>query len=609
MVIREYLRTLILGSSLLLPDKNRLTELFTYEITNNINFAVYILIIIIFNIILLVFIFKSQRFANLSLGYGFLLILCGLVLHKIKVIEFLTNNGIRLKEKSKINYLSHLVGFEKNKMSAFLTEEYSNPFKPKIYVDKPSINMKNLVDSKNDHESDTSSSQENSKKRSFKKIVKSFTKQPRFGIKQIKQPLKVKQFHQLQLNADTLPKLVTMNINQYNYSLIFLNDIRTILNQKLKNEKNLIIFYKNLEEQKKAIDILITDFSKKFDNFTKMSKLISAELFALNSSPKYFKFELNDLKLEVDKFFKIRQSIHKDNNLSILNYIDNILNLQKVNKDMQFVGNNDQIIKNVIKTRFLFLCIAIVCLFFICCTALNYYRCYQLLYITICMILVLLSFLSILFLLYAQILDKDCKSGRVVGCKMYLNSGSKYTAKLRQSELFKESETFKKNLEEFLKDTNENLKSLQNYIVNLSNENISYRVLIFKNLFDKILFVRDDFPEIVKSKIDTKKYFELIKDMYNILDQLLYKLNSKIKEEILEIFIKEIGYGYYINSDKQLLVDNVISLLSQKRNDEDLKLSAKCGSILDKLCMSKEYIENIFNLIVLSCVIILIFLI
>lgn len=87
--------------------------------------------------------------------------------------------------------------------------------------------------------------------------------------------------------------------------------------------------------------------------------------------------------------------------------------------------------------------------------------------------------------------------------------------------------------------------------------------------------------------------------MCNILDKISVKLNDKIKLDILNIYLREMSLGYYIKINKDLLVDNILNVVSTRQSEEDLKLSVKCGSLLEKLCMSKEYLEDIFNLIII----------
>lgn len=89
MILREYLRYLILGSPFILPDLKQLFPLFKYEITNNVHFMIFIFFVFIFILYFIFLIWTYNRNSNLVISYGFLLIGCSLILHKLKVIEFL----------------------------------------------------------------------------------------------------------------------------------------------------------------------------------------------------------------------------------------------------------------------------------------------------------------------------------------------------------------------------------------------------------------------------------------------------------------------------------------------------------------------------------------
>ncbi|WUR02459.1 uncharacterized protein VNE69_01395 [Vairimorpha necatrix] len=696
MLIKDYLRTLILGAP--------------YQ------FVIFILLLLIFNIIVISFIWKSYDHINLGLGYGILLILCALILHKIKVIE-------------RLNIEKSTRGRNKDNISQLLSDNTKQNNNTNFNFDSSKqIND----DNKQNH-------------KIYTEQFKNYNKKDR-------------------------------NISQYKNNIIndsptlyqtsdFILKFKNTLQLKIQNESSFNKFYENLQERKKITQKLLQDFTKDFDIFIKMSRKISTELFALNSSPKYFKFEFADLKSEIDKFFDIKKI---NNNQFILNYINNFIKLENNNKKTRFLGRHNKIIKNILKIRYIFLIISIICMVFFCSTVFNFVVFYKIFYVLMCFIITMISFISLVMLFYGQILDKDCKYGKIDGCQFYLRQKSqsiskkfqvpekgqnsikgilvpekavnilaqekgqnilvpeksqnvlvpekgakyltiekgqnftvpvqsaknltskkgqnftvpetrskvltnekgqnftlpetrpKFTQKsqnfivpesrpkfpvqkgqnsikgilvpvqsaknltikkdqnssnfspvnekavnflaqekahnIAKNENSKDLLEFQKIINNFLETTNQNIKSYQSYLHKLFNEQVSYRILIFKNLFDKLLFVRDDFPEIIKNKIDSSKYFDNIRNMYQILDTIPIKLNYKIKEDMLEIFKKEVEYGFYIKTDSDLLIEKMVNEIFIRKKEEEKTLSKKCGEILDRLCISKENVDEMINL-------------
>lgn len=281
----------------------------------------------------------------------------------------------------------------------------------------------------------------------------------------------------------------------------FLDVFSNVFVKKAKNELDFQVFLKELKNMKMELDKLITDFKIEFDNFNAMSKTIQTELFALNSSPKYFSFEYNDLKNEIEKFFNISSVKQNNRQADLLSYIKNVVNLKDINDNSKFENDSNNILKQIFKLRYIYLGMSIIALIFLIFSILEYQIYLGFFHILICIFLSFTIIISVCILLYVQVLDKDCKSGRIKGCKMYLNNGSKYVTNLRKTELFRESQIFKNDLDNILESTNLNL---QNFIHGLFNEKVSHKILVFNNLFDKIIFVRDEFKSITNNKINEK---------------------------------------------------------------------------------------------------------
>ncbi|KAK6090763.1 hypothetical protein P3W45_000008 [Vairimorpha bombi] len=471
---------------------------------------------------------------NLVLAYGFLLIGCSLFLHKLKVVEYLNSKN---QENQETGYIAQLFGI-RNERKDFLNVggNFLNSGEIKK-VRQNNVEIRMASSSLKDNQ---------------------IVKKPKLG---------------------------------------FLEGFTSILLKKSRNETDFKIFVKDLKSLKMEVDKLMADFKNEFDSFNKMSKTIQTELYALNSSPKYFSFEYNDLKNEVERFFVIASMKQSDRQTALLSYIKNVVDLKDINNNNKFENDSNRIFKKIGKFRYIFLVIAVIAIIFLILSVLENQVFVPGFYISLCIFLSILSVLNICILVYTQALDKDCKSGRIRGCKIYLNNGSRYVTNLRKTELFRESQIFKNDLDSVLESTNINLQNMQTYIHGLFNERVSHKILVFNNLFDKILFVRDDFKAITNNKINEKEYYTHIRNMYNILDRISSKLNEKIKIDILEIYTKEMSLGYYIKTNKDFIVDNVLNVVATRKNEEDVKLSAKCGSLLEKLCLSKEYVEDIFNLI------------
>lgn len=646
MIYKELLRNLILGSPILSITATALVSFLILAFKYSLSFKIFIFIIFLYDVILLLTLKKIVRKNFILFGYGILLTMCGLTLHRIYLIQ---QYNFPEETLHKIFGLKSLIttNFKKSSFSKFehnlelMSPKVSNL---KLYKIVPSNKQIQNTNSDNNEEiayniSPNSSTQLNQQpqivhktqtvhlikpdrsrqinENLYKKNKIDFSKQLNH---EIVQPVKLKlineSFDEKQKEGKSQNYTYDENMNKNKSKL---NNRETIVDEKQTNlllkyrsiliyQNNIIKQFKKLSENLNGLHTIVNDnlktFDKEFYEFYKMSKNIESEMIAFNASPKFFKSVLQNLHSEIDKFFSFKYSPIV-NSESITKYIESILNSKKIEDTMVLKNSKHKILMIIVKFKYFYAIIsAFIILFFILFFLnLQNYELFFKMFIVAC--LFVLSITSVVVLAYVQILDRDCKLGKIEGCKKYLTND---ILEFNRSGAFHDAENFDNNLTQYLLNLKEQLHHLSNKFKDLITEKVNLKILVFKNLFDKINFVREEFKNITKNKVNEEVFYNHIKEMYDILDKFTSILTDDIKFTINEIFIESISNFTFLKLNKSIVIRKIKHYAYNRQKKINKSMSTKCGTLLDKLCLSKEYLEEIFNMHVFFCLFIFILL-
>lgn len=596
MLYKELLRNLILGSPILLPISTTLISFFIFEFKNSITFKIFIFFIFVYDIILLLILKKIIKINNILFGYGLLLMLCGFNIHKINLIqksnfpEKQLQNLFSLKNIFTSSLKNSYLLTSNNKFLSFPTN-IPNMKLYKVNVSNAPIAYKmSTVEDRVNNFDNTNPSTFLIKKPYFVQNTKKVNLINPQQIKQTKTDENVdNKFH---LNNQNLNANVNFKSNidkkQINLLLIY----KSILIDQQYNFKNLKKYSENLNGLYTIVKENLKNFDKEFDDFLKISKTIESEMIAFNASPKFFNSVLNNLHSEIEKFFTLKMEFKFSTDL-LTNFIENILKLKNMGNYIVLKDSKHKTLKIIVKFKYFYIVISLVVIIFFILIILQLPNLDLLFQIFIVFCLIIFSIISLIVLAYVQILDRDCKQGKIEGCKKYLSMD---IPEFNRSDSFQDSLNFENNLNQYISKFKEQVKILEKDFKVLITEKVGVKILVFKNLFDKINFVREEFKNITKNKVNEEIFYNHIKEMYDILDKLSSILTNDLKFTIYELYVKSSDNFLYLYLNKELVIKKIKAYAIDRQKKIDKSMSSKCSTLLDKLCISKEYLEDIFNM-------------
>lgn len=607
MSVRDYLRIKILGSSLVIPNTNDLIPLLKYEMRNSFMFLLYIAFVVVIVVSSIFIGIRRNKKTYLLYILGFSLIYCAFILQK--------GTSIQPKNKKKASFLIDKKS-EKGR-SSMLTTFLA---KTKVIYKKAEgligIDKKSMLHGGRRH------------KKSHLRMVEvtnedlNFPEAQQTHVQYLKStpmcvPLKVNTTESRTINlkeVDCLKK----DTNLQNKAIItdstidYLNKLQEVFIDYKENTINLKKFINRLSEIEKRTKEEMTRFKINFDEFIKQGKVIETEMLGFNAPIRFLNSEYENLVNEVDKYFYLTRNLkdEKYNPIPLI-YIENILKTRKVldSSNNENIINTDRIYKHIyyIKILVMILTLLVIANFVVLILDITALQ----VFVTplLCFIFCLFIFSSVIILLDAQLLDRNCKTGTVKDCNFDLENTNDYIDNIRRTEFLTQSEIFKTDIEESLKGSERATVHLNNYVNSLMKDRLNEKIGVFQNLFDKIIFVNENFDDLTKHKVDSNIFYSNIQNMIRSLDTIKNIFSENIKEDSLKLYSNEVKYYYFVAKQKNEVVSKTKSIILGKQQRKSNHKVRECLSILENVCRTRDKLDEmfvfitIFTPILLFCII------
>lgn len=595
MSVRDFLRIKILGSSLVIPNTNDLIPLFMYELRNHFMFLLYLVFIVLIVVSCVLIGIRRNKKTYLLYILGFSLIYCAFILQK--------GTSIQAKNKKKKSFLINKTperGFSST-LKSFLhkTKLLYRKAEGLLGVDRKSM-LHGVSRHKKHHVHKFELENENFPLPEVEKVS-------HFHIQQLKDkpvciPSKVSTNESAHLNLKEVDcrkensNLLHKDI-VYDSTLDYLNKLQEVFIDYKENTINLKRFINRLSEIEKRSKEEMNKFKINFDEFLKLGKVIESEMLGFNAPIRFLNSEYENLVNEVDKYFYLTRNLkdEKYNPIPLI-YIENILKTRKVldSSNNENIINTDRIYKHIkyIKILVVILTLLIIVNFVILILDVASIQ----IFITpiLCFIFSLFIFSSVIILLDAQLLDRNCKTGTVKDCNFDLDNTNEYVDNIRRTEFLTQSEVFKNDVDESLKGSERVTVHLNNYIKILLKDRLYEKINVFENLFDKIVFVNEKFDDLTKNKIDGNAFYANIQNMLRSLDVLKNIFTENIKEDSLQLFTNEVRYYYFLTKQKNEVVSKTKSIIlgrQQRRSNHKVR---ECLTILENVCRTRDKLDEMF---------------
>ncbi|KAF9764967.1 hypothetical protein NGRA_0114 [Nosema granulosis] len=601
MGFRDFIRVRILGSSLVIPNTNDIFTLFVYEFKNSFPFLLYLAFVVLFIISSCWLGWRRSKKTYLLYTLGFSLIFCAFVLQKSTSIElkknsktsFLTSNekttasvlhSFLKKSKRIYHKVENLIGVDKG--SLLLGNQKTSPSKIGISNLKVLGNDKDLVlisQHKKGHHN-IKHTTKNNKKNDVKNVI---CVEPKVNTKEshIKDEDCKKSYNEKQSRIT--------NDSTIDY-LIKLQEVFVDQKENMIGLKRLINNLSQLESKSKEE---MTSFKVNFDDFMKRGKVIETEMLGFNAPIRFLPAEYENLINEIDKYFYLTKHLKNEKfNPIPLIYVENILKTRKIldGRNNEEIINTDKVYKHIkyIKILALVLTLLIIANFVVVLLDISALH----IFISPCLSLVFCLFIisGIVALLDAQILDRNCKTGTVKDCNFDLDKSNDYVQNIRRTEFLTQSEVFKNDVHESLKGSEKRTYELNNYIRVLMKDRLYEKIEVFVNLFDKIIFVNENFDDLTGHKIDSDSFYVNIRNMIKSLEAIKNMFSEDLKEEALKIFTNELKYCYFILKQKDEIVSKTKSIILGKTQRKSNKKVKGCLKVLEELCITRDKLDEIF---------------
>jgi len=642
MQLASNIRLYILGEPLLKPSQHSPQDLFVLEFPSNATFDAYLATVVILMCIgIWLVVFKRPREDGTSLLYviGFMLIFCSYCLQKAIELNKLINKATIDAEVPEQEWFwrkwiyprsqNHAVIADRNAHAESGILEHNtggiSSYLTLIFNSKDTkANRRNTVsvNAQRKHNDQGKAESMHSVQRSIvgtdvsgcagKKSSLECTKEtdsigvenPSLHQYATDMMLSTSSMHTDPKHSGSGSRLVT---SLYDEKLAFANSFETMSGAESKVEKrevtlrNLMrIFeykYKIDEDLKKHTSIIrkaeaqtnkiLEEFSVTFQAFMKEAEKIEMEMIGFNASTRYLRISFNELKAEIKKYFYGVPDVVALN--GVLQYLSRLE--ENYHKESEGKGDVGAAVEY---EGYFLLYIAIqtgCCLLFFMAVLLKIRSGITVLRPVVSIFLILGMLISILFLLSAQMLDRDCKSGSVNGC----NFTHTFVREVEGVEASKKGE-LKEQLDVMAINSRMLSNELQAYVLRIADANFSSKMAVFSNLFNKIMFVYDDFEHLTAKKVKKDEFYGYVKMMNRQLEVIGKYLDVSVQKDMIGIYAEENAFSFWLDTDKDSVVELVRTITGLDAEDSEGMPSRWCVDALQAICDAKDVFDSLFML-------------
>jgi len=210
----------------------------------------------------------------------------------------------------------------------------------------------------------------------------------------------------------------------------------------------------------------------------------------------------------------------------------------------------------------------------------------------------------VIFMAKAHFLDKECILGRVKGCESnfspaFANFAASTNINLKKN-LSAKLSSISRSFEKIQLRTDNIVSVLKTIYEDDVIPEINYKIHKFKNLFNKIKFVEDDFNELTHSKISKEQYFKLIN---NIEVELLYiELNFRSidSKKQIDFYTREVVFLNFIKSEKINILKIIENQIEENRSDIRKKTLDECQIKKKLICKEKDNFDVLYMILLVG---------
>ncbi|TBU16428.1 hypothetical protein CWI41_030270 [Ordospora colligata] len=368
---------------------------------------------------------------------------------------------------------------------------------------------------------------------------------------------------------------------------ITLRNLMRIFEYKHKVDEDLKRHTDNIRKAEAQTNKILDEFSSTFQAFMKEAQKIEMEMIGFNASTRYLRISLNELKAEIKKYFDGVPEVVTFNGVS--QYLTKLE--ENYHKESEGKGDVGAAVEY---EGYALVYIAIqtgLCLLFFIAVLLKIRPGVAILRPIISILLILGILISVLFLFSAQMLDRDCKSGSVNGC----NFSHTFVREIRGTDTSKKGE-LKSQLDAMAVNGRTLLNELRTYVLRTADANVSSKIAVFSNLFNKIMFVYDDFEHLTAKKVNKEEFYGYVKMMNRQLEVIGRYLDVSVQKDMIEIYAEENAFSFWLDTEKDLIVELVQAITGLDADESEGKPSRWCVDALQAVCDAKDGFDSLFML-------------
>ncbi|KAL7346151.1 hypothetical protein P7C65_03s4g04470 [Encephalitozoon intestinalis] len=619
MFLASRLRLLILKEPLLRPPQQSPFRLFIQETKTNLRFDIYLFLLLLITCFGLALIFfRSSRDGGNVLLYtiGFLLIFCSYNLQK--VIEANRMLGKSLPNSNSSTWFWSAWGnpwrvkfrdsFERSHLSNLLSHISLTGHSEKESTASHLALYKNLgtEEERQKEENPSTKGRDIRKKTTLATLER---KSPSIPVEK-KSSVKERTYsegvsgggHQVSMVFKAQGQsTINRNAGNGEKRKVFLGNLMKIFQFKAENDENLKRHVLNLRNIEIQVERILEEFTNVFKLFMKEAEKIEDEMVEFNASTRYLNISLNELRMEIKKYFSNLPNARASQ--EILNYLST---LARNYQDSENTGGGDirPVIRYENKIMFFLGVQMVLCLVLFLAALARLEAITSILKPIVSVGLIVVTLSSVPFLLNGQMLDRSCKSGSIKGCSFT----STHIGGVTRLEVVSKANGLESQLGAILKESEYIAEILRLYVKSMMDTRVNAKMSVFSNLFNKILFVYDDFDHLTKRKVEKGMFFSYIKMMSRLLENITGLLEFSERKDMVDIYVNERAFLFWLSADKDSVVESIREITEAGPQNRSEMPPKWCVCALEGICDGKDGMDILFLLTLIGGPAFLIFL-
>lgn len=376
-----------------------------------------------------------------------------------------------------------------------------------------------------------------------------------------------------------------------------LKNLLRLFEFKLTTDESLGKHILDLNNTRKHVNAAMNEFVEAFKMFMKEAEKIETEMLAFNAPIRYLDISLNELRAEIEKYFSNLPNLKT--HPEIPTYLSALERNYRRSDGRGDVAAGDvgpaMRYENYIVVFFIVQVICCLVLFIAVLTKVDI--AVAILKPVVSVFLIAAFLFNTLLLLNGQILDRNCKSGTVKGCSFTQGLVRESIGGSRRPEMMSVASDLGRQLQTMIEDTDKVVGTLKLYVQDIIDEKVSTKVSVFSSLFNKILFVYEDFGHLTRNKVNRDGFYEHIRVMNGALESITTLLGLSGHREVADIYAKEAAFLFWLKADKNVIVRSIRDVTETGPRGEHGASRRWCVNALERVCDAKDETDSLFTLV------------